>query len=90
MVRLFVGGLPNDVTEAQLKERFKAFGHVTSVTLPPPKSAGSRDPGGLEAHRGFAYLELTAEDASAVRRCLNAVRQRVLNVHGEGSCHKAH
>lgn len=74
MVRLFVGGLPEDVTEAQLKERFKAFGDVTSVTTPSPKPLDGGGQKAVAVHRGFAYLEMIPCDALAVRRCITAVR----------------
>lgn len=38
MVRLFVGGLPPDVTEKDLISRFTPFGAVSSCELLPPKA----------------------------------------------------
>jgi hypothetical protein len=35
--RLFIGGLPETVTEAELRSRFVKFGEVVSVQLAPPK-----------------------------------------------------
>lgn len=65
-VRVYVGGLPADTSEAELQERFSRFVasgkcRLQSVELLPPKGlfALSAD----ATHRGFAYLTLQGETA---------------------------
>ena len=48
-VRLFVGNLPYDVTEAELRAHCTAIGPLASLALPM-----DRDTGKL---RGFAFVE---------------------------------
>ena len=64
-VRLFVGNLPYDATEAELREYFSAAGPVTSVSMPVDHATGKK--------RGFAFVEFSeaphAEEA--VRRFSN-------------------
>lgn len=64
-VRLFVGNLPYNVTEAELREYFSAAGPVSYLSLPTDRETGQV--------RGFAFVEFAershAEDA--VRRFNN-------------------
>lgn len=60
--RIFIGGLTNPVTEAQLRQRFQPFGSVSEVDVPVP------DPG--QPARGFAHLTLEATDSS-YKRCMS-------------------
>ncbi len=59
-VRLFVGNLPYDVTEPDLREFFAPVGPLSSVIIPVDRETGKR--------RGFAFVEFTeaahAEEAS--------------------------
>jgi cold-inducible RNA-binding protein len=59
-VRLFVGNLPYDVTEIELKELFAPVGSLSSVVIPIDRETGKR--------RGFAFVEFgdkaKAEEAS--------------------------
>lgn len=59
-VRLFVGNLPYDVTEVELRELFAAIGPLSSVVIPVDRETGKR--------RGFAFVEFgdraQAEEAS--------------------------
>lgn len=59
-VRLFVGNLPYDVTEVELRELFAAVGPLSSVVIPVDRETGKR--------RGFAFVEFAdraqAEEAS--------------------------
>ncbi|MBK7601869.1 MAG: hypothetical protein IPJ07_26435 [Acidobacteria bacterium] len=58
-VRLFVGNLPYDATEADLREHFSAAGPVSYISLPTDRETGRP--------RGFAFIEYNdrsqAEDA---------------------------
>ncbi len=72
--RLFVGGIPQDVTPEQIAQRFKSFGTVQSVDLAPEKE-GSVTAGPLvRSCRGFAYVQLIPKDAAALHRCISMVR----------------
>jgi RNA recognition motif-containing protein len=59
-VRLFVGNLPYDVTEIELRELFAPAGALSSVVIPVDRETGKR--------RGFAFVEFAdraqAEDAT--------------------------
>ncbi|KAI9024039.1 hypothetical protein DFJ74DRAFT_599210, partial [Hyaloraphidium curvatum] len=61
--RLYIGGLTSPVTEAQLKQRFQAFGTVSDVEIPAAVD-------GMGRARGFAHLTLTGTDSS-FRRCVS-------------------
>jgi RNA recognition motif-containing protein len=60
--RLFVGNLPYDVTEAELRELFSPVGPLSYVFLPVDRETGKR--------RGFAFVEFGDEShaAEALRR----------------------
>jgi cold-inducible RNA-binding protein len=64
-VRLFVGNLPYDVTEAELKEYFSAAGPLSYVYLPTDRESGKP--------RGFAFVEFQdrAQAEEAIRRFNN-------------------
>lgn len=51
--KLFVGGIPYRVTDAELEEHFSAAGDVVSVFIPTDR----------ETHRprGFAFVEMSDE-----------------------------
>jgi RNA recognition motif-containing protein len=59
-VRLFVGNLPYDTTEADLREFFSPIGSLSTVIIPADRETGKP--------RGFAFVELDdpaqAEEAS--------------------------
>jgi len=61
-VRLFVGNLPYDVTEAELRELLSAAGPPGSVRIPTDRETGKP--------RGFAFVEFSdaAQAEEAVRR----------------------
>ena len=64
VVRLFVGGLPPDVAEADLRGRFSPFGDVSAVDVRPPKEAA----GDLQKEascRGYAHLDVAFTDERA-------------------------
>ena len=64
-VRLFVGNLPYDTTEADLKEFFSSIGPLSTVIIPVDRETGKR--------RGFAFVEFSdpAQAAEASRRLNN-------------------
>src|SRR5882724_7804117 len=64
-VRLFVGNLPYDVTERQVREHFSVVGPLTFVSLPIDRETNKP--------RGFAFVEFDspAHAAEAVRRFNN-------------------
>jgi len=75
-VRLFVGNLAYDVTEAELREHFAAVGQLSYISLATDRDTGKP--------RGFAFIEFSARaDAEeAIRRLNNQAfkgRQLVIN-----------
>jgi cold-inducible RNA-binding protein len=60
-VRLFVGNLPYDATEAELREHFSAVGSLSYVYLPTDRESGRL--------RGFAFVEFhdRAQAEEAIR-----------------------
>ncbi|MCI0488887.1 MAG: hypothetical protein L0229_20035 [Blastocatellia bacterium] len=60
-IRLFVGNLPYDVTEAELREFFSAVGPLSYVYLPTDRETGKL--------RGFAFIEFNdrAHTEEAIR-----------------------
>jgi len=61
-VRLFVGNLPYDATEIELKDHFSTVGPVLSVSMPVDHETGRK--------RGFAFVEFgeSAHAEEAIRR----------------------
>ncbi len=49
-MRIYVGNLSPDVTEAELRSEFSAFGQVAEISLPTDKYSGQA--------RGFAFIEM--------------------------------
>lgn len=64
-VRLFVGNLPYDATEADLREHFSAVGQLSYIYLPTDRETGKP--------RGFAFVEFSdrAQAEEAIRRFNN-------------------
>jgi RNA recognition motif-containing protein len=64
-VRLYVGNLPYDVTEPELREFFLPVGALSSVIIPVDRETGKR--------RGFAFVEFSdpAQAVEATRRFNN-------------------
>src|SRR5512136_1798605 len=64
-VRLFVGNLPYEMTEPDLREFFSSVGPLSSVIIPVNRETGKR--------RGFAFVEFSdpAHAAEASRRFNN-------------------
>ncbi|DBA84951.1 TPA: hypothetical protein ACH3X2_005692 [Trebouxia sp. C0005] len=65
-VRLYVGGLPSDITSKQLEGRFASFGTVSNTKLTLSKQQ-STSPG----CRGFAYVDFCPKDDQSLHRCLS-------------------
>jgi RNA recognition motif-containing protein len=66
-VRLFVGGLPADITVAELQSRFKPFGTVLGMEVVPLKDVKG-------ACRGFAYVDLDPISEASLHKCFTVVR----------------
>ena len=64
-VRLFVGNLPYETTEPDLREFFSSIGPLSNVIIPVDRETGKR--------RGFAFVEFSdpAHAAEASRRLNN-------------------
>ena len=64
-VRLFVGNLPYDATETELREFFSPVGPLLTVIIPVDRETGKR--------RGFAFVEFSdqAQAAEAGRKLNN-------------------
>ncbi len=52
-MNIFVGNLPHEVTEDEIKQEFAAFGEVSSVAIIKDKYTGQP--------RGFAFVEMPAK-----------------------------
>jgi RNA recognition motif-containing protein len=53
-MKLYVGNLSHQATEAEVQQTFEAFGQVTSATIIKDKLSGES--------RGFAFVEMPAKD----------------------------
>jgi RNA recognition motif-containing protein len=63
-MNIYVGNLPYDVTEDEVREAFEAFGQVTSVSLITDKFSGQP--------RGFGFVEMpNMKEAQAAMDSLN-------------------
>ena len=63
-VRLFVGNLPYDATESEIREHFSSVGNLSYVSIPLDRETGKK--------RGFAFVEFAdAEQAQAAIRQFN-------------------
>jgi len=75
-MNIYVGNLPRDVTEDELRKAFEAFGAVESVALIKDRDTGEM--------RGFAFIEMTVDtEAEAAIAAWNgkAMRGRNLTVN---------
>lgn len=77
MTKLFVGSLPFETNEGQLKSMFEAFGAVASAKIITDRESGQS--------RGFGFVEMTDDaQAQAAIAKLNGstvgTRQIVVNV----------
>ena len=51
-MKIYVGNLPSEITEQELREEFAAFGEVTSVNIIKDRYTGRP--------RGFGFVEMTS------------------------------
>lgn len=67
-MRIFVGNLARDVTEAELQQAFAEFGHISSVAILKDRETGEP--------RGFGFVDMPAEDEA--RRALAGLSGRTV------------
>jgi RNA recognition motif-containing protein len=75
-VKIYVGNLPHELTEQELREEFAAFGEVTSVSIVKDKYSGQP--------RGFGFVEMTSvSQGQAAIAGLNGktLKDQTLNVN---------
>lgn len=63
MLKIYVGNLPPETSEADLSELFSAHGKVRSLDLPKDIFSGKC--------RGFAFIEMEGHEARAAITALN-------------------
>ena len=74
-MKIYVGNLPFDVTEEELRQEFASFGEVTSVSIPSDRYSGRP--------RGFAFVEMpSVSEGQAAITALNGktLKDRTLTV----------
>jgi len=73
--KIYVGNLPFETTEGQLREMFEQYGSVHSVEVITDRDTGRS--------RGFAFVEMENDDAAAAISALNGteVGGRALKVN---------
>jgi RNA recognition motif-containing protein len=74
-MKIYVGNLPSEVTEQELREEFATFGEVTSVNIIKDRYSGQP--------RGFGFVEMTSvSQGQAAIAGLNgkALKDQTLNV----------
>ena len=75
-VNIFVGNLPYDLTESELRAAFEAHGTVTSASIIMDKMTGRS--------RGFGFIEMTEKaqgDAAIAALHLQELKGRALTVN---------
>lgn len=65
-VKLWVGGLPPNVSESELHQRFSSFGKVISCTLAPSR----KYPNEIEFERNFGYVTLKPTNEESLERAI--------------------
>ncbi len=63
VMKLYVGNLPNSMTEEELTSEFKGFGEIQSLKIITDKTTGSS--------RGFGFIEMSANDAAKAIKDMN-------------------
>jgi len=69
-MNIYVGNLPLDVTEEELRQEFMAFGEVKSVTIMNDKYIGSGQ------SRGYGFVEMVS--VSEGQAAITALSERIL------------
>jgi RNA recognition motif-containing protein len=59
-MNVYIGNLPRDITDEELRKAFEAFGEVTSTTIIKDKFSG--EPRGF----GFVEMQVNAEAQAAI------------------------
>jgi len=75
-VKIYVGNLPSEVNEEELRKEFEAFGEVTSVSIITDKISGRP--------KGFGFVEMaTKSEAEAAITGLNGktLKERTIVVN---------
>ena len=75
-MQIYVGSLPYEVTEEDLREEFGAFGEVASVNIITDKLSGRP--------KGFGFVEMASKsEAEAAIACLNGktLKERTIVVN---------
>ena len=75
-MNIYVGNLPYEITEEELRQEFEAFGEVTSVNIVTDRLSGRP--------RGFAFVEMSVvSEGQAAINGLNGkiLKDRTLNVN---------
>ena len=75
-MKIYVGNLPDEITEAELRQEFGTFGEVTSVSIITDKYTGRP--------RGFGFVEMAAvSEGQAAIAGLNGkeLKDQTLNVN---------
>jgi cold-inducible RNA-binding protein len=75
-VKIYIGNLPLEVTEEELRQEFAAFGKVESVAIPTDRYSGRP--------RGFAFVEMpSVSEGQAAIAGLNGktLKDRTLTVN---------
>jgi cold-inducible RNA-binding protein len=75
-MKIYVGNLPYELTEQELREEFETFGAVTSVSIVKDRYTGRP--------RGFGFVEMsTVSEGQAAIAGLNgkALKDQTLNVN---------
>ena len=61
-INIFVGNLPLDMTETELKQEFVSYGEILSTNIMNDKYIGSRQPRGY----GFVSMAVRAQGEAAI------------------------
>ena len=78
-MNIYVGNLPLDVAENELRQEFLAFGEVISVTIMNDKYIGSGQMRGY----GFVEMALKSEGKAAISNLTGkSIKGRAINVVG--------
>lgn len=75
-MKIYVGNLPYEISEQELREEFAAFGEVTSVSIVKDKHSGGS--------RGFGFVEMASvSQGQAAITGLNgkSFKDQLLNVN---------